>query len=244
MNEHLRNMIQIIAITSPHCSNQFYFWVTWRLGEKIGCITTDYSRLSSGRGRERNVSYCKHARKCGDIRKQASEKSNGKAFMGNKKWQVFSLLRCRYLLQLIGQETSKVFLPFCSHVSLVILRFAKETWNFFSLMMPFVSQVPLNNALDEAAGALVKAWELYGSERFSEVLFVLSLAVQVLWLLCFNSFFLFISMKCCYHVCHCTWWSQYLRPKDAGISRKREVTKGCMDLLFFLLKRHEGNCRK
>ncbi|KAK2556839.1 Glutathione synthetase [Acropora cervicornis] len=53
----------------------------------------------------------------------------------------------RYLLQLIGQETSKV---------------------------------PLNNALDEAAGALVKAWELYGSERFSEVVFVLSLAVQVL----------------------------------------------------------------
>ena len=46
--------------------------------------------------------------------------------------------------------------------------------------MPFVSQVPLNNALDEAAGALVKAWELYGSERFSEVVFVLSLAVQVL----------------------------------------------------------------
>lgn len=63
--------------------------------------------------------------------------------------------------------------------------------NFFSLsmIMPFVLQVPLNNALDEAAGALVKAWELYGSERFYEVLFVLSLAIQVLLLLCVNSFF-------------------------------------------------------
>lgn len=45
----------------------------------------------------------------------------------------------RYLLQLIGQETSKV---------------------------------PLNNALDEAAGALVKAWELYGSES-AVIMFVI-----------------------------------------------------------------------
>ena len=59
-------------------------------------------------------------------------------------------------------------------------------------------KVPPNPALDEAADALIRAWELYGSDRLGQFVIVHLFVCLVCIVHGFTN--ILISFQCCHHV--------------------------------------------